>query len=54
VGLTFEWEEKKAAANLRKQGVSFEEAASAFGDPLSLTILTHNTPGMKNGGYCSA
>jgi uncharacterized DUF497 family protein len=38
VGLTFEWDEKKAAANLRKHGVSFEEAASAFGDPLSLTI----------------
>jgi len=38
VGLTFEWDEKKAAANRRKHGVSFEEAASAFGDPLSLTI----------------
>jgi len=38
VGLTFEWDDKKAAANLRKHGVSFEEAASAFGDPLSLTI----------------
>ena len=38
MGLTFEWDEKKAAANRRKHGVSFEEAASAFGDPLSLTI----------------
>jgi uncharacterized DUF497 family protein len=38
VGLTFEWDERKAAANLRKHGVAFEEAASAFGDPLSLTI----------------
>jgi len=38
VGLTFEWDDKKAAANLRKHGVSFEEAVSAFGDPLSLTI----------------
>ena len=38
MGLTFEWDDKKAAANLRKHGVSFEEAASAFGDPLSLTI----------------
>jgi len=26
------------AANLPKHGVSFEEAASAFGDPLSLAI----------------
>jgi uncharacterized DUF497 family protein len=38
VGLKFDWDERKAAANLRKHGVSFEEAASAFGDPLSLTI----------------
>ena len=38
MGLTFEWDNKKAAANHRKHGVSFEEAASAFGDPLSLTI----------------
>jgi len=38
VGLKFEWDEKKAAANFRKHGVSFEEAASVFGDPLSLTI----------------
>lgn len=38
MGLTFEWDERKAAANLRKHGISFEEAASAFGDPLSLTI----------------
>jgi uncharacterized DUF497 family protein len=38
VGLKFEWAEKKAAANVRKHGISFEEAASAFGDPLSLTI----------------
>jgi uncharacterized protein len=38
VELRFQWDEKKAAANLHKHGVSFEEAASAFGDPLSLTI----------------
>lgn len=38
MGLTFEWDERKAAANLRKHGVTFEEAAAAFGDPLSLTI----------------
>jgi uncharacterized DUF497 family protein len=38
LGLIFEWDKKKAAANLRKHGVSFEEAATAFGDPLSITI----------------
>ena len=34
----FSWDPKKAAANLRKHGVSFPEAATAFRDPLSVTI----------------
>ena len=34
----FEWDSSKADSNLKKHGVSFEEAATAFGDPLSLTI----------------
>jgi uncharacterized DUF497 family protein len=33
----FEWDARKAAANLRKHGVSFGEAASVFLDPLSAT-----------------
>ena len=36
--LQFIWDRAKAAANLRKHGVDFEEAATAFGDPLSITI----------------
>jgi uncharacterized DUF497 family protein len=32
-----EWDPRKAAANLRKHGISFEEAASVFLDPLSAT-----------------
>jgi len=36
--LNFEWDPNKAQANLEKHGVAFEEAATAFGDPLSLTI----------------
>jgi uncharacterized DUF497 family protein len=36
--LTFEWDEKKADSNLTKHGVSFDEAATAFGDPLSVTV----------------
>lgn len=36
--LIFEWDEKKASANLVKHQVSFEEAKSVFGDPLSVTI----------------
>ena len=30
--LRFEWDNRKAAANLRKHGVSFEEARSVFFD----------------------
>ena len=37
--MNFEWDRSKSAANLEKHGVSFEEAATAFGDPLSITIL---------------
>src|SRR5258706_2629401 len=29
----FEWDEEKAAANERKHGVTFEEAATCFYDP---------------------
>jgi uncharacterized DUF497 family protein len=36
--LLFTWDPRKAAANLRKHGISFPEAASAFSDPLSITI----------------
>jgi len=36
--LVFEWGERKAQANLKKHQVSFEEASTVFGDPLSLTI----------------
>jgi hypothetical protein len=37
-GVLFEWDPDKAAANEQKHGVSFAEAATAFGDPLSITI----------------
>jgi uncharacterized DUF497 family protein len=30
--LDFEWDERKAAANVRKHGVSFEEAKTVFHD----------------------
>jgi uncharacterized protein len=35
--VNFEWDPHKAAQNLRKHGVSFQEAATVFGDPLALT-----------------
>jgi uncharacterized DUF497 family protein len=37
--VTYEWDTAKAAANVRKHGVSFEEAASVFLDPAALTFL---------------
>ena len=36
--LLFEWDPKKAKANLEIHGVSFDEAGTAFRDALSLTI----------------
>jgi uncharacterized protein len=38
VPLTFEWHPRKARSNHSKHGVTFEEASTVFGDPLSLTI----------------
>ncbi len=32
---TFEWDADKATANLQKHGVAFEEALTAFRDPLA-------------------
>jgi uncharacterized DUF497 family protein len=36
--LIFGWDPGKARANLAKHRVNFKEAATVFGDPLSLTI----------------
>ena len=38
MGIDFEWDEEKAILNLRKHGVSFEEAATVFRDDLSVTV----------------
>jgi uncharacterized DUF497 family protein len=35
--MTFGWDPEKAAANLRKHGVSFSEASSVFLDALGVT-----------------
>ena len=34
MGLRFEWDQRKADSNLKKHGVSFQEAASVFADAL--------------------
>ncbi len=38
MGIDFEWDPNKAAQNLRKHSVSFEEAATVFRDDLSITV----------------
>jgi hypothetical protein len=34
----FEWDDRKAASNILKHGVSFDEAVSVFGDAMALTF----------------
>jgi uncharacterized DUF497 family protein len=36
--MEFEWDPAKASRNLAKHGVDFCEAATVFGDPLSITF----------------
>ncbi|MDE2997644.1 MAG: BrnT family toxin [Gemmatimonadota bacterium] len=38
MSLLFEWDERKSRDNLRKHGVSFQEAKTVFNDPLAITI----------------
>ncbi len=38
MGIDFEWDPNKAAQNLRKHSVTFEEAATVFRDDLSITV----------------
>ena len=37
-GIRFEWDSDKAATNVAKHGVSFDEASTTFEDVLSITI----------------
>jgi uncharacterized DUF497 family protein len=38
MALSFEWDPRKAAANLRKHRVSFAEARTTFADPLGRVV----------------
>ena len=38
MGYIFEWDSKKAETNARKHGVTFDEACTAFGDPLAVLM----------------
>jgi uncharacterized DUF497 family protein len=42
MGLRFEWDQRKADSNLKKHGVTFQEATSVFADALSITIPDPN------------
>ena len=35
MSLTFEWDSQKATSNIKKDGVSFEEAKTVFSDPIA-------------------
>ena len=36
--MEFEWDPHKSDINLKKHGVSFHEASTVFGDPMSITF----------------
>lgn len=36
--MKFQWDPVKAITNIRKHGISFEEAVTIFGDSLAITI----------------
>jgi hypothetical protein len=38
VGYLFDWDKDKSRINIKKHGISFEEASTVFGDPLSLLM----------------
>jgi uncharacterized DUF497 family protein len=43
-GVRFDWDPKKAQANIRKHEVSFEEAAECFADELGFVVADTNHP----------
>ena len=58
--MQFEWDATKAASNLAKHGVSFDQGARVFADPAHLTLadIRHaaeardNTTGLVAGVIC--
>jgi hypothetical protein len=38
VGYVFEWDPRKVELNVRKHGVTFDEASTVFGDPLAMLM----------------
>lgn len=46
--IDFGWDTSKAESNIRKHGVSFDEASTVFSDPFELTI---SDPDHSHGEY---
>jgi len=49
LGYVFEWDPRKAEANVRKHSVAFDEAATVFGDPDAMLLPDpdHSTHEMR-------
>ena len=48
MSLLFEWDASKARSNLKKHGISFEEATTIFGDRRAITIESSVVSGEKS------
>ena len=46
----FAWDPEKAAANRGKHGVTFEQAATVFRDPLALSLYDEEHSELRNAG----
>jgi len=46
--LRFVWDPDKATVNARKHRVTFSEATTTFGDPLSVTVRDPDSPGHED------
>jgi uncharacterized protein len=49
--MEFEWDDAKAAANLRDHGVSFAQAAVACGDPFAVEWIDAGKPMARSGSF---
>ena len=49
---SFEWDEDKNQENVKKHGVSFEEAEYAFADPYSLIVEDEDHSNQEDRWFC--
>ena len=50
--LKFEWDKKKEKANVKKHGISFEDARTAFYDDHALQFFDPDILRMRKGSFC--